>query len=165
MRMNDIYTDCRTILEGSLDRLSKARALAEVLRRARSYHWVGLYDVTPINICAIAWTGAIAPAFPTFPRSQGLNGAAVTSGLPLVVQDVSKDSRWLTTFGSSKAEAIFPVTVAGEIAGTIDVESEVVGAFTKADEEFLSGAAEILRPLWECRPTFLGTDAAGTQYP
>jgi GAF domain-containing protein len=147
--MSDAYSDLRTILSGSLDRAAKARALAEALRRAMAYHWVGLYDVTPTHICAIAWTGAVAPAFPSFPRSQGLNGAAVDSGQPLVVQDVRQDPRWLTTFGTTKAEAIFPVRMHGSIVGTIDVESDRVGAFTAADERFLTGAAEVLRPLWE----------------
>jgi L-methionine (R)-S-oxide reductase len=147
--MSDVYTGLRTILGKPLDRIDRARALADVLQRARAYHWVGLYDVTPNHITAIAWTGGLAPAFPSFPRCQGLNGAAVASGRALMVQDVSQDPRWLTTFGTSRAEAIFPVSVRGAVVGTIDVESDRIGAFTKADEEFLAGAAEILRPLWE----------------
>lgn len=110
---------------------------------------MGLYDVTLTDITAIAWTGVLVPAFPSFPRSRGLNGAAVASGRALVVQDVTQDPRWLTTFGTSRSEAIFPVSVRGAIVGTIDVESDRIGAFTKTDEEFLAGAAEILRPLWE----------------
>src|SRR5215469_3419112 len=147
--MSDAFSDLRAILSGPLDRAAKARALAEALRQAMAYHWVGLYDVTSTRICAIAWTGAVAPAFPSFPRSQGLNGAAVDSAQPLVVQDVRQDPRWLTTFGTTKAEAIFPVTMRGSIVGTIDVESDRVGAFTAADERFLAGAAAVLRPLWE----------------
>jgi putative methionine-R-sulfoxide reductase with GAF domain len=61
---------------------------------------------------------------------------------------VSKDPRWLTTFGTSRAEAIFPVTVRGTILGTIDVESDRVEAFTTEDEEFLASAAEVIQPLW-----------------
>jgi L-methionine (R)-S-oxide reductase len=146
--MSDSYADLTAILNERLDRFSRARALAEALRQARGYHWVGLYDVTATEIRAIAWTGAVAPAFPSFPRSRGLNGAAVSSGQPLIVQDVTQDPRWLTTFGTSKAEAIFPVTVHAAIVGTIDVESDRVGAFTSADEEFLRHAAVILQPLW-----------------
>ena len=146
--MSDAYSELRTILARPLDRTAKARALAEALRQAMAYHWVGLYDVTPTHIRAIAWTGAVAPAFPSFPRSQGLNGAAVDSGQPLVIQDVRQDRRWLTTFGTTKAEAIFPVTLHGSIVGTIDVESDRVGAFTAVDERFLAGATEVLRPLW-----------------
>jgi L-methionine (R)-S-oxide reductase len=147
-RMRDVYADLRAILDDRMDRFAKARALADALRGARGYHWVGLYDVTAADIRAIAWTGAVAPAFPDFPRSQGLNGAAVSSGGPLIVQDVARDPRWLTTFSTSKAEAIFPVVRHGVIVGTIDVESDRIGAFTSADEDFLRGAAVVLRPLW-----------------
>ena len=106
--MSDVYAEFLTILGGSPDRVAKARALAKALKQARAHHWVELYDVTPTHIRAIAWTGGVAPAFPGFPRSQGLNGAAVASGQPLVVQDVTQDPRWLTTFSTSKAEAISP---------------------------------------------------------
>jgi L-methionine (R)-S-oxide reductase len=147
--MTDAYAEFRSILGGPLDRSAKARALAEALRQAGRYHWVGLYDVTPTHISAIGWTGDVAPAFPSFPRSQGLNGAAAASGQPVVVQDVTQDPRWLTTFGTSKAEAIFPVRLHGTIVGTIDVESQLIGAFTQADQKFLADAAELLRPLWE----------------
>ena len=146
--MSDHYADLRTILDGRVDRVARARAVAEALLQARGYHWVGLYDVTTTHIRAIAWTGALAPAFPTFPRSQGLNGAAIAAGRALVVQDVAKDPRWLTTFSTTKAEAIFPVTIDGTTVGTIDVESDRVGAFTSSDEDFLTGAAMMLRPLW-----------------
>ena len=147
--MNDCYADLRRIVGGPLDRFAKAGALAEALRDARGYHWVGLYDVTPTHIRATAWTGTVAPAFPEFPRSQGPNGAAIVSGQALVLQDVTQDPRWLTTFGTSKPEAVILVTVRGRIVGTIDVESDCVGAFTKADEEFPAGAADVLQPLWE----------------
>jgi GAF domain-containing protein len=149
--VSDEFAILRTVLRGPLDRIAKARALAEALRIARGYHWVGIYDVTLTHIQAIAWTGPVAPAFPIFHISQGLNGAAVASRHPVVVQDVSKDPRWLTTFGTSRAEAIFPVMVRGTILGTIDVESDRVGAFTRVDEEFLATAAKVIQPLWDDR--------------
>ena len=58
-------------------RLEKAKAVAELIRSAGAYRWVGLYDVGDEQISAIAWTGAVAPAFATFPLSQGLSGDAV----------------------------------------------------------------------------------------
>jgi L-methionine (R)-S-oxide reductase len=149
--MSDVWAELLVILERRLNRVAKARAVAEALQHAGGYHWVGLYDVDATHIRAIAWTGAVAPAFPSFLRSQGLNGAAVASGQALVVQDVTRDSRWLTTFGTSKAEAIFPVTLHGVVVGTIDVESDRVGAFTAADEGLLRRAAEVLQPLWDNR--------------
>ena len=114
--MIDIISRLRTVLEHHVSRPTKARLLAETLREGRNYRWVGLYDVGPAEITAIAWTGSESPAFPSFPISQGLNGAAAASAKPVVVQDVSQDPRWLTTFGSTRAEAIYPWWELGELS-------------------------------------------------
>lgn len=152
--MIDIVSRLRAVLEHDLSRPARARLLAETLLEGRNYRWVGLYDVGPAEITAIAWTGTESPAFPSFPITQGLNGAAAASGKPVIVQDVSQDPRWLTTFGSTKAEAIFPVMgVGGKVVGTIDVESDRIGAFGPDDEALLNEAARVLRPFWTHPPT------------
>lgn len=139
----------REIAASSADRIARAREAAELIRASRNFHWVGLYDVTPTEILAIAWTGQNPPAFPRFPIGQGLNGAAVREGRHLIVQDVTKDPRYLTTFGATRAEAIFVIGSPTEkVVGTIDVESERAGAFTVEDERFLRQCAEVLTPLW-----------------
>ena len=147
--MHPMIDHLRSLATSRGDRVARAREAAEYIRAARGYHWIGLYDVTPSHITAIAWTGTTAPAYPTFPRSQGINGAAVAAGTPIVVQDVREDPRYLTAFGTTRAEAIFPVRGPDTtIVGTIDVESEHVNAFTAEDEAFLVQCATALAPLW-----------------
>jgi putative methionine-R-sulfoxide reductase with GAF domain len=127
---------------------TRATEAAECICIARNFRWVGLYDVTPSEIRAIGWTGPIPPAFPTFPRTHGLNGAAVATGRPIIVNDVRTDPRYLTTFPATLAEAIVPVWWGSRVAGTIDVESDRVNAFSAGDEEFLEQCAITLQPLW-----------------
>jgi putative methionine-R-sulfoxide reductase with GAF domain len=81
---------------------------------------------------------------------QGLNGAAIRSLRPVVVQDVRSDPRYLITFGSTRAEAIYPVVspTSGKVIGTIDAESDRTNAFTPEDDAFLSACARALSPLW-----------------
>lgn len=139
----------RVLVETPGDRSTRAGPAAECIRSARGYHWVGLYDVTASHITAIAWTGTSAPSHPTFPRAQGLNGAAVEAAATIVVQDVRQDPRYLTTFGATRAEAIIPVRDRDRgVVGTIDVESDHVGAFSREDIEFLEMCAVALEPLW-----------------
>src|SRR4029453_6490360 len=123
--MADVLEELRRLGASSLGRPAKARQAADLIRAARSYHWVGLYDVTPTEITAIGWTGSESPTFPPFPRKQGLKGAAVAAPLPFIVQDVTRDERYLTTFGATRAEAVVPVmaTEGDQIVGTIDGES------------------------------------------
>jgi len=144
----------RSLALSSTERAAKAREAAELVRAARDYHWVGFYDVTAKEIAAIAWTGGKAPAFPRFPITSGLNGAAVSSRRHVVVQDVTRDPRYLTTFGSTRGEAIFVVAspADGRIIGTIDVASDRPNAFTPDDEAFLGSCAEALVSLWLSAP-------------
>jgi GAF domain-containing protein len=155
--MDDVLGRLRDVVTADIERPLKAREAAELVRQARSYRWVGLYDVSSSEIAAIAWTGTTAPAYPRFPVTQGLSGAAVATRQPVIVQDVTQDSRYLTAFGSTRSEAIFPVAVCenGRIVGTIDVESDRVTAFSADDEAFLGRCAQILIPIWiqaETRP-------------
>jgi len=146
--MEDVLNRLTVLVNSPSLRIDKAQAVAEVIKAARAYRWVGLYDVTLEEVAAIAWTGSDAPAYPRFPVTKGLSGAAVATRVPVVVQDVMTDPRYLTAFGSTRAEAIFPVAVAGRVVGTIDVESDRTNAFSRADEEFLKTCTSILTPLW-----------------
>lgn len=144
----DILSRLHDLVDSSTARSEKAMAVAQAIKEARSYRWVGLYDVTPDEIVAIAWTGSEPPAYPRFPVTSGLSGAAVAAREPVIVQDVTTDSRYLTAFGSTRAEAIVPVAIDGRIIGTIDVESDLVNAFAPEDEEFLKSCALVLTRLW-----------------
>lgn len=147
-RIEHSLTRLKSLADSSRLRTEKARAMATTIKVARDYRWVGLYDVTPEEIVAIAWTGSEPPAYPRFPVTKGLSGAAVATREPVIVQDVTTDPRYLTAFGSTRAEAIFPVAIHGHIVGTIDVESDRVNAFGPEDEEFLKKCALTLIPLW-----------------
>jgi putative methionine-R-sulfoxide reductase with GAF domain len=130
-------------------RAEAARAVADAVRAAGGYRWVGVYDVDEREVAIIAWSGDGPPAHPRFPRTNGLTGAAVASGETVVVNDVASDPRYLDAFGDTRAEIIVPVTgTDGVVRGTIDVESDVAGAFAADDQAFLEACARAARPLW-----------------
>jgi L-methionine (R)-S-oxide reductase len=128
----------------------RGQQVAELIRGAGGYRWVGLYDVTDTEILAVAWTGPTPPAFPRFSREKGLNGVAVSTKAPVVCQDVANDPRYLETFSNTGSEAVIPViSGAGHVLGTIDVESERRNAFSADDESLLVACAASVRALWE----------------
>ncbi len=174
---NAIIDEIRGVLvEGTGSRAAKLRRVAEMIRSARGYRWVGIYEVNDQEIAAVAWTGNEAPAHPRFPISQGLCGAAVSSGAPVLVSDVRKDPRYLTTFSSTRSEIVVPIRALRSAAelkvttghrhnsaqpgsatrraareavlGLIDVESERVSAFTDRDRGFLEQCASTLAAAW-----------------
>jgi L-methionine (R)-S-oxide reductase len=131
------------VLASEEERAEKAVRIAELVRQAGGYRWVGLYEVTEREIAAIGWSGPGAPAHPRFPVTQGLSGAAVTTGRAVVVNDVTADPRYLTAFSSTLSEAIVPVVDpgTGAVVGTLDVESGERDAFTDADHQALERVA------------------------
>ncbi len=138
------------VAEGSESVRAKVERIAELIRRAGNYRWVGIYTVAGDEIAAMGWTGTDAPAHSRFPVSQGLCGAAVTARAAVVVGDVGKDPRYLTTFGTTRSEIVVPILRAATRApvGLIDVESERVNAFSDADRAFLEECAAALAALW-----------------
>ena len=126
----------------------EATRVAGEIRKAGDYRWVGIYEVGPEEISVVGWSGPEAPAHPRFPRDRGLCGAAAASGATLIVEDVTKDPRYLTTLGSTRSEMIVPVKrPGGEVVALIDVESEHVDAFTPLDVRLLEGWASQLARL------------------
>jgi GAF domain-containing protein len=118
---------------------------AEMIRAACDYRWVGIYKIVRGDFAIVAKTGECPPAYPRFPITQGLAGAAVESKQAIMVADVHKDPRYLPTFGSTQSEIVVPVIAeSGKVVGLIDVESEKLNAFTEDDRDFLEHAAFLI---------------------
>ncbi len=65
---------------------------------------------------------------------QGLVGAAVLEGKPLVVNDVHADPRYVEAVPGSNAELVVPLRRKGRIIGALNLLSDRVGQFTATDE-------------------------------
>ena len=136
-------------LLGAADgREQRAAAVAAAIRRVGDYRWVGVYDVTEHEIAVVGWDGPGPPRHPRFPRTQGLCGAAVTAGEPVVVGDVAADQRYLTTHSTTRSEIVVPVFQGGAVIGVIDVESARLDAFSDSDKQLLERCAALIVPLW-----------------
>lgn len=146
--VEEVVKKLHEILSGSSPREQKARQIADLIRRNGNHRWVGIYDVNDTEISVIAWSGPAAPTYPRFPVERGISGAAVRSRRAVVVNDVSKDSRYLSTLDTTGAEMIVPVVNGSRVVGTIDIESDIVDRFSESDRAFIEEYADAIRPLW-----------------
>ena len=138
-----IFDEIRLAFDEGGSRKARLERIAEVIRAAGKYRWVGIYEVMGGDIAAIAWSGPGPPAHPRFPVTQGLCGDAVSRGQTVLVPDVTRDARYLTTFGSTRSEIVVPILDprTGRALGTVDVESEKTDAFGEEDRTFLERCA------------------------
>ena len=118
---------------------------AEMIRAARDYRWVGIYKIVKNEFVVVTGTGDEPPTYPRFPITQGLCGAALESGKPVVVGDVHKDLRYLPTFHTTRSEIIVPMqNEHRRILGMLDAESDKLNCFGEEDREFLERAAGLI---------------------
>jgi L-methionine (R)-S-oxide reductase len=148
--MEEIANSIASILRTDDTRTEKARQIADLIRNARHYCWVGIYDVGPELVSLIAYSGPGAPAYPQFPVTKGLTGEAIRGKTTVVAGDVTSDPRYLTAFSSTRSEIIIPVLDenSGRVTGTIDIESDELHAFSEEDERRLEESAKLARALW-----------------
>ncbi len=109
------------------------------------YNWAGFYLVDPADpgyLIVGPFAGSFTPNV-RIPLNTGLCGAAATSGRVVVVQDVSKDPRYLAGSSLVKSEIVVPIHVNKKLAGELDIESYFADTFTKSEQEFVEACATV----------------------
>jgi L-methionine (R)-S-oxide reductase len=110
------------------------------------YNWVGFYLVDPADP-GILLVGPFAGSFTPnarIPLNTGLCGAAATSRQTVVVDDVSKDPRYLAGSPLVKSEIVVPMVAGSKLAGELDIESYFTNAFTKPEQDFVEACTAIV---------------------
>jgi L-methionine (R)-S-oxide reductase len=121
------------------------QGMAKLLHeRMLKYNWVGFYmlepGAKPPMLVLGAFEGAMTP-HTRIPLNQGICGAAASSGQTVVVDDVSKDPRYLACSLETKSEIVVPVFVHGKVVGELDVDSHFAAAFTSEHQELVQHCA------------------------
>jgi L-methionine (R)-S-oxide reductase len=106
--------------------------------RMLKYNWVGFYmldnSVNPPMLQLGAFQGAMTP-HARIPLHQGICGAAASTGQTVVVDDVSRDPRYLACSIETKSEIVAPVFMHGQVVGELDIDSHFPAAFKDKDRE------------------------------
>jgi len=119
-----------------------AKRLHEKMTR---YNWVGFYLVDPADsgyLVVGPYAGSFTPNA-RIPLNTGLCGAAASSGQVVVVQDVSKDPRYLAGSSLVKSEIVVPMYANKKLAAELDIESYFADTFTKSEQEFVEACAKL----------------------
>src|SRR6202041_3938975 len=115
--------------------------------RMLKYNWVGFYllepGAEPPMLGLGAFEGAMTP-HTRIPLHQGICGAAASSGKTVVVDDVTKDARYLACSLETKSEIVVPIFVNKQVVGELDIDSHFAAAFGAEDEGLGQYCAEVV---------------------
>jgi GAF domain-containing protein len=141
--------EVRSEIDGLAESLPTAQRLMQAMvkllhDRMLKYNWVGFYllepGAQPPMLVLGAFEGAMTP-HTRIPLNQGICGAAASSGLTVVVDDVSRDPRYLACSLETKSEIVVPVFVHGKVVGELDIDSHFPAAFTSEHQELVQYCA------------------------
>lgn len=109
------------------------------------YDWVGFYFKNGDKEELILGPYAGEPTDHTIiPFGKGICGQVAVSNKNFVVPDVSAQDNYIACSISVRSEIVVPLFVDGENIGQIDIDSEVLDAFTDLDERFLEDVNSLI---------------------
>lgn len=147
-RIEEIREEISHVAHTVRDAQELMRAVVKLLHeRMLKYNWVGFYmlepGANPPMLALGAFEGAMTP-HTRIPLNQGICGAAASSGQTVVVDDVSKDARYLACSLETKSEIVVPVFRNGKVVGELDVDSHFAGAFTLEHQHLVQHCAQLV---------------------
>lgn len=124
-------------------------------KRMLKYNWVGFYmleaGAQPPALVLGPFQGAMTP-HTRIPLNDGICGAAASSGKTVVVDDVTKDPRYLACSLETKSEIVAPIFVRGRVVGELDIDSHFPAAFALEDQTLVERCAAIVGAKLEKSP-------------
>lgn len=132
-KVNDILTTTSTLRD------EKLMKICHLLRDNIDYYdWVGFYFRNGDKEELVLGPYAGEPTDHTIiPFGKGICGQVAVSNQTFLVPDVSLQDNYIACSTTVKSEIVVPLFVRGENIGQIDIDSEVLDAFTSDDEKFL----------------------------
>ena len=118
----------------------------ELHEKMTRYNWVGFYliDPTDPNYLVVGpFAGSFTPNA-RIPLGKGLCGAAAASGKVVVVDDVTKDPRYLPGSSMVKSEVVVPIFANKKVVAELDAESYFANTFLEDERKFVEACAQVV---------------------
>ena len=143
--MNLICERIHSLLESETDWVAAMATVACELHHSHAhFHWTGFYRRTSPNLLKIGpYQGGHGCL--EIPLTRGVCGAAARTGLTQHFPDVSQADDHIACSSTTKSEVVVPIfNKNGEVMAVLDVDSDVLNAFSSTDIELLETVCTFL---------------------
>jgi L-methionine (R)-S-oxide reductase len=117
-----------------------------IAKRLPNYNWVGFYMLDPNddNVLVLGSFRGASTEHVRIPVTEEICGAAVAQGETVILDDVSKDPKYLACSIETKSEIVVPIRSNGRIVGEIDIDSHTLNCFGPEERGFLEECAAVV---------------------
>ncbi len=115
-----------------------------------AYDWVGFYIVDPTQERMLKLGPYVGDETDHIyiPFGKGICGQAAETLETFVIDDVNKESNYLSCSINVKSEIVVPVFKNGEFIAELDIDSHKIAAFGKKDQEIMEEICRIIEPVF-----------------
>ena len=134
-----LKSDITVLIENSKEVNQTLTSICDALKsKIPHYDWVGFYFKNHKKRELVLGPYAGKPTdHSTIPFGKGICGQVAVNNKNFVVPDVQAQDNYIACSLEVKSEIVIPIFVKGENIGQIDIDSNTLNPFSKADETFL----------------------------
>jgi GAF domain-containing protein len=145
-----IINKAKEIIDSKLNRDEKLAATCNLLRDNVTYYdWVGFYIADQPKKELILGPFVGEPTEHTrIAFGEGICGQAAAIRKPFVVQDVRKETNYLSCSVKVMSEIVFPIMKNDQVVGELDIDSHTLSPFTDKDNALLGKICAIVADLF-----------------
>ena len=139
-KLEKLYTTLNKLFESNLNFNELLTRICETLKKeVEHYDWVGFYfkngNKRELKLKAFA---GLPTDHEIIPFGKGICGQVAESHQNFIVDNVHAQDNYIACNINVKSEIVIPLFYNEENIGQIDIDSNTLNAFTKADEELLT---------------------------
>jgi GAF domain-containing protein len=125
------------------DRIANLANISAILNmELDDINWVGFYLFDGNELVLGPFQGN--PACIRIPLGKGVCGTAYSDNNVQRIYDVHAFEGHIACDAASNSEIVFPINIAGETIGVLDIDSPTIGRFSEVDEEGLTIVVETI---------------------
>ena len=134
-----LKSEITVLIENSKEVNQTLASICDALKsKIPHYDWVGFYFKNDKKRELVLGPYAGKPTdHSTIPFGKGICGQVAVNNKNFVVPDVQAQDNYIACSLEVKSEIVIPIFVKGENIGQIDIDSNTLNPFSKADETFL----------------------------
>lgn len=146
-RFEGLLDTVRKIASSPLSKEEKLESVCSLLKgEVDHYDWVGFYLVNPDKERELVlgpYAGAETEHC-SIPFGSGICGQAAERLDTFIIQDVTKETNYLSCSPTVKSEIVLPIMRSGQLLGELDIDSHKLAPFSEEDKKFLENICEII---------------------
>lgn len=145
-----IINKIQEIVDSKLSRDEKLAATCNLLKDNVTYYdWVGFYIADQPKKELILGPFVGEPTEHTrIAFGEGICGQAAATRKPFVVQDVRKETNYLSCSVKVMSEIVFPIMKNDQVVGELDIDSHTLSPFTDKDNVLLDKICTLIAVLF-----------------